>query len=446
MFDFLKYIKSNWYFLKKPKLAIPYWVDIDLIDTNLLEKIDFFENYQDHKSKKIDAAYQLWLKGYISNNSNQVLNEQEYLMSRKDIYIFIRRFYHWRWLIFTLFFRVCEGKNLFLEIYYFSKGLKSKKIDVYKHVFSVDEYETFDSSLIKSNPKITVVIPTLNRYKYLEDVIKDLEKQSYTNFEVIIVDQSDNFRSEFYENRKLDLTVINQKEKALWTARNTAVFKGKGEFFLLYDDDSLINDDWIFQHLKTLDYFKADISSGVSLSVIGGTIPKHYSYFRWSDQIDTGNVLIHRDVFKKTGMFDLQFEKQRMGDGEFGMRCYLEGFKNISNPFASRVHLKVSEGGLRQMGLWDAWSPKSIFSPRPIPSVLYFIRKYWGNNAALREIVISVLPSIVPYKYKSNKVMLIIGSIIGLFSLPIIFVAIIRSWKIASQRLKQGAIIHSLNG
>jgi hypothetical protein len=72
MFDFLKYIKSNWYFLKKPKLAIPYWVDIDLIDTNLLEKIDFFENYQDHKSKKIDAAYQLWLKGYISNNPNQI--------------------------------------------------------------------------------------------------------------------------------------------------------------------------------------------------------------------------------------------------------------------------------------------------------------------------------------------------------------------------------------
>jgi len=442
MLDFLKYIKSHWYFLKKPKIAIPYWVDIDLIDKELWKKLNLCENYQDQKSKKIDAAYQLWLKGFISNDSNQSLSDLDNSLSRKDIYIFIKRFYHWRWLIYTLFFRVFEGKNLFLELYYFYKGFKSKKIDIYSEVFVDDGYEMFDSSLIKSNPKITVVIPTLNRYKYLEDVITDLEKQTYTNFEVIIVDQSDSYRADFYENRKLDLTVIRQEEKALWTARNTAIFKSTGDYILLYDDDSLIKEDWIFQHLKTLDYFNSDISSGVSLSVVGGVIPKHYSYFRWSDQIDTGNVLIRKDVFRKTGMFDLQFEKQRMGDGEFGMRCYLEGFKNISNPFASRIHLKVSEGGLRQMGLWDAWSPKSIFSPRPIPSVLYFIRKYWGNAAAMREIVISVLPSVVPYKYKANKGMLLLGSILGLFSLPIIVIAIIRSWGIASERLKKGAIIH----
>ena len=441
MFDFLKYIKSHWYFLKQPIKKIPYWIDIDLIEKNLLDKLDLYERYNDKKSKKIDAAYQLWLKGYITNDENLTLSEN--VMSRKDIYIFIKRFYHWRWLIYTLFFRICEGKNILLEFYYFVLGMRCKKVDIYTSVFTDKKYEKFESTLLAAIPKITVVIPTLNRYKYLDDVIKDLEKQTYTNFEVIIVDQSDNFKSEFYENRKLDLTVIQQKEKALWTARNTAIFKSIGEFILLYDDDSLVKEDWIIQHLKTLDYFKADISSGVSLSAIGGTIPKHYSYFRWSDQIDTGNVLIRKEVFRKTGMFDLQFEKQRMGDGEFGMRCYLEGFKNVSNPFASRIHLKVSEGGLRQMGLWDAWSPKSIFSPRPIPSVLYFIRKYWGNSAAIREIVISVLPSIVPYKYKSNKGMLIVGSIIGLFSLPIIVVAIIRSWNIASQRLKQGAIIHA---
>jgi glycosyltransferase involved in cell wall biosynthesis len=427
--------------LKQPIKKIPYWIDIDLIEKNLLDKLDLYERYNDKKSKKIDAAYQLWLKGYITNDENLTLSEN--VMSRKDIYIFIKRFYHWRWLIYTLFFRICEGKNILLEFYYFVLGMRCKKVDIYTSVFTDKNYEKFESTLLAAIPKITVVIPTLNRYKYLDDVIKDLEKQTYTNFEVIIVDQSDNFKSEFYENRKLDLTVIQQKEKALWTARNTAIFKSIGEFILLYDDDSLVKEDWIIQHLKTLDYFKADISSGVSLSAIGGTIPKHYSYFRWSDQIDTGNVLIRKEVFRKTGMFDLQFEKQRMGDGEFGMRCYLEGFKNVSNPFASRIHLKVSEGGLRQMGLWDAWSPKSIFSPRPIPSVLYFIRKYWGNSAAIREIVISVLPSIVPYKYKSNKGMLIVGSIIGLFSLPIIVVAIIRSWNIASQRLKQGAIIHA---
>ena len=36
--------------------------------------------------------------------------------------------------------------------------------------------------------------------------------------------------------------------------------------------------------------------------------------------------------------FDKQFEKMRMGDGEFGVRAYLKGYKNISNPNAYRKH------------------------------------------------------------------------------------------------------------
>ena len=89
-----------------------------------------------------------------------------------------------------------------------------------------------------------------------------------------------------------------------------------------------------------------------------------------SDQLDTGNVLLKRGVFKKIGLFDRQYEKQRMGDGEYGLRAYLEGFLNISNPYAQRLHLKVGTGGLRQMGSWDGFRPKNWFGPRPVPSVL----------------------------------------------------------------------------
>jgi GT2 family glycosyltransferase len=90
-------------------------------------------------------------------------------------------------------------------------------------------------------------------------------------------------------------------------------------------------------------------------------VPQNYSFFRVSDQIDTGNVLIKRDVFQTIGLFDRQFEKQRMGDGEYGLRAYLEGFLNVSNPYAKRLHLKVGTGGLRQMGSWDGFRPKKFF-------------------------------------------------------------------------------------
>jgi hypothetical protein len=202
----------------------------------------------------------------------------------------------------------------------------------------------------------------------------------------------------------------------------------KGDYLLFYDDDSRVDSDWITQHIKTLDFFKVDISSGVSLSVVGAKVPENYSFFRWSDQIDTGNFLIKKAVFKTTGLFDRQFEGQRMGDAEFGMRCYLNGFTNVSNPLAKRVHLKVSEGGLRQMGSWDAFRPKKLFSPRPIPSVNYYVRKYFGTKNGILNLLISVPSSIMPYRFKRNRKLMLLGSILFIVLFPIFFIPIIKSW------------------
>ena len=55
------------------------------------------------------------------------------------------------------------------------------------------------------------------------------------------------------------------------------------------------------------------------------------------------NVLIKKVVFDKCGLFDRQFEKQRMGDGEFGTRIYLSGFKNISNPKVKLFYSDISD-------------------------------------------------------------------------------------------------------
>src|SRR5690606_11998875 len=320
-----------------------------------------------------------------------------------DEYRFIRKNYSKFWTLYVLMVRLLSLKNPIREIHSFIKTKDSKREAFAKNHFQYADYDTFESDLVRQNPLISVVIPTLNRYAYLKDVFKDLENQNYKNFEVIVVDQTDDFQEHFYKGWNFNLNYWYQEEKALWKARNDAIKSAKGDYILLYDDDSLVENDWIVQHLKALDYFKADLSSGVSISVVGAEVPEHYSYFRWSEQLDTGNVLIKKDVFYTIGLFDCQFEKQRMGDGEFGLRAYLAGFKNISNPKAKRIHLKVAQGGLRQMGSWDGWRPKKLLSPRPVPSVLYLSRSYFGNKKSVLMLMTSILPSIVPYKLKRNK-------------------------------------------
>ena len=174
--------------------------------------------------------------------------------------------------------------------------------------------------------------------------MKDLEQQDYNNFEVIVVDQSEPYNPEFYSGFNLNINLIRQEEKALWLARNTAIKNSKGEFIALSEDDVRIKPNWISSHLKCLDYFDAEVSAGVFYPE-GQNIPIDRSYFAIASQFATGNAMLYKNVFKRVGLFDRQFEKQRMGDGEFGLRVYLENIKSVSNPIASCIDVKAGTGG-----------------------------------------------------------------------------------------------------
>ncbi|WP_246011661.1 glycosyltransferase family 2 protein [Flavobacterium piscinae] len=407
-----------------------------LIDSGYIIQKDI--RFKSDESMKRELAWTAFQSGFINKNFDSGLNVWEKkLLPLEDEYLFLKKNFHKVWSIYVLIIRIITFNNPVKEILAFFKHKNISRQDYSKQIYQYQDYEGFKSNLIDTNPQVSIIIPTLNRYQYLKNVLRDLENQTYKNFELIVVDQTDDFKEEFYQNWNLDLKYWFQEEKALWKARNEAIKTAKGELILLYDDDSLIESNWIEEHLKCLDYFKADLSSGVSISVVGAEVPKNYSYFKWSDQLDTGNVLIKKEIFYKIGFFDLQFEKQRMGDGEFGLRCYLNGYKNISNYKAKRIHLKVSEGGLRQMGSWDGWRPKKMFGPRPVPSVLYYTRKYYKTNASIYMLLINIIPSYIPYKFKKSRVLKSLSFLMIAFLLPLITFQIFKSWQMSSKKLKE---------
>ena len=444
LFNFLKYIRPVWYFNLKPQRNFYYFPNQqDLIAKGIELKEDC--EYKSYDARTRDLGWRAFQMGYINPEEKEDWEIWKTVkLPIQDEYRFFRKNFHKAWVYYVLCFRLFMLNNPYKEIRAFLKTRQVKRENYAQEHFEYHAYDNFKSTLIEENPLISIIIPTLNRYKYLKDVFRDLEKQTYKNFEVLVIDQTDDFQEAVYKGWKLNLKYWFQEEKALWKARNNAILAAKGDYILLYDDDSLIQPNWIAEHIKTLDFFNADISSGVSISVIGAEVPKHYAYFRWSDQLDTGNVMLKKDVFRDIGLFDRQFEKQRMGDGEFGLRAYLAGYKNISNPRAKRVHLKVSQGGLRQMGSWDGWRPKKLFSPRPIPSVLYLSRLYFGKKASIYLILNNILPSIVPIKFKSNKALKMLAFLMFPILIPLVFVQVCISWRQSSKKLKQGALIDKL--
>jgi glycosyltransferase involved in cell wall biosynthesis len=444
IFPFIKYIKPSWYFNLNGTRSYPLWVNYDLLDSGTKKIIDFDDGYSSREIALRDAAFQALCKGYISNDDRLSLKQFD-TVSLEDNYRFVRKYFNKYWAIIILVIRIFTIRNPVKEIRAFVKTKNVKKVNIY---FSHKKYDNFlqdSKSLLNENPRVSVIIPTLNRYFYLKDVLTDLARQTYKNFDVLVCDQTDPVDMEFYQQFKtLDLKIIVQQEKALWKARNRCIKESNSQFLLLFDDDSRVDPDWIVNHLRCIDFFGADISSGVSLSVVGAKIPENYSFFCRSDQLDTGNVLIRREVFSKVGLFDRQFEKQRMGDGEFGLRCYLEGVINISNPLAKRIHLKVSSGGLRQIGSWDGLRPKKLFDPKPVPSVLYLVRKYFGASTASLMLLMQVPFSIMPYKYKGKTKYNILSAIVFVLLFPIFGLQIYRSWHRASKMLKKGALIEYL--
>ncbi|QQX76775.1 MULTISPECIES: glycosyltransferase family 2 protein [Aequorivita] len=442
LFTFLKYLQPTHYFQLYRRDGSSIFPIVELLPQEVITQLKAETKFSSKSARTYDLSWQAIQKGYIGDIETYTNFKKVPVI---DEYRFLRKYFHKVWVLYVLLLRIGSFHNPIRELSAWKKSSDVKRSDYLKNPIAYQDWTQYQSSLLSQNPMVSVMIPTLNRYEYLKDVLEDLEKQYYKNFEVIIVDQSNPFQEEFYKGFHLDLRVVQQSERALWLARNRAIELSKGEYILLFDDDSRVEPDWITNHLKCLDFFNADISAGVSISAVGAQVPQNYSFFRISDQLDTGNVLLKKQIFRTIGLFDRQYEKQRMGDGEFGLRCYLNGYKNISNPYAERLHLKVGSGGLREMGSWDGYRPKKWFGARPVPSVLYQFRKYYGGKRAILALLKFVPPSVIPYQFKKSKLGMVMGFIFSIIIAPVIVFQIIKSWNLATDKLKEGALIKNLD-
>tara|TARA_B100000131_G_scaffold319591_1_gene365822 strand:+ start:2648 stop:3895 length:1248 start_codon:yes stop_codon:yes gene_type:complete len=412
----------------------------------LLKDLD--KKYKSDNSARLELSFLMIMKGWIYNDNNENQLFSDGIDQKPEIideFRFIRKNFNSIWSFIYFLYCIFSFKNPISTCSSFIKTIKIKRKPLFSSFMCNKSIkQNHGLGLIKKEILIRVVIPTYNRYDSLHNVLRDLENQDYKFFSITVIDQSTPFQVNFYDKYDLNIKVIRQEEPKLWRARNKAIIESDETIIALLDDDSRLDQNWITKHLQCLDYYDANISAGVSVSIKGAKVPENYSYYRLADQFDTGNAMLYRKVFKSCGLFDEQFEGMRMGDAEFGLRAYQTGFLSISNPEARRIHLKIDKGGLRQMGSWDGLRPTKIISPRPIPSVLYFSRKYFGTQKSLKYLLVNIPFSLTIYSNKSKKIALLISLIFAIIFSPLLLLQIIWSWRIADKMLKSGPKIPSI--
>ena len=109
--------------------------------------------------------------------------------------------------------------------------------------------------MISTLPSVSLIIPTYGREEALRDTIKDAIAQDYTNFEILVVDQTPSHETATEEL----LTKLSDSKKIKWFcldwaslpgARNYGVRHSTGEIIIFIDDDVQLTRNYITSHVK----------------------------------------------------------------------------------------------------------------------------------------------------------------------------------------------------
>lgn len=185
----------------------------------------------------------------------------------------------------------------------------------------------------------SIVIPTYNRGNLIDETIKSVLKQTYQNYEIIIVDDgsTDNTQQliNTFSDKRIKYYKKNNEERSI--ARNFGLNKAKGNYVYLLDSDDIIYS----HHLKTafefinksnkvdaffLPYEILDIKTGKvkSLKKINNTI---------NEELINGNFLSCHGVFlskEVVSKFKFKEDLVRGEDYEFWLQIASEyEIKNI---------------------------------------------------------------------------------------------------------------------
>jgi glycosyltransferase involved in cell wall biosynthesis len=193
--------------------------------------------------------------------------------------------------------------------------------------------------------KYSIIIPIYNRPDELKELLNSLLTQTYSNFEVIVIEDGSKDTCEqvvldFQKN--IDVKYFYKKNAGQGFARNYGFEKASGDYFVQFDSDALIPSNYFEIVEKTLNTNYLDAYGGPDAAHESFTDTQKAINFAMTSVLTTGgtrgkknnlggkyhprsfNFGLSRQVWEKVGGYKIT----RMGeDIEFSIRIIEAGFK-----------------------------------------------------------------------------------------------------------------------
>jgi glycosyltransferase involved in cell wall biosynthesis len=173
--------------------------------------------------------------------------------------------------------------------------------------------------------RVSVVIPTFNRAAFLREALESVSRQTYPNFEVIVVDDgSTDGTREVVAASAARPVYVYQENQGRGAARNAGVGRAQGELIAFLDSDDLWHPDRLARHVEFLARHPDAVFVHGPVDVIdeGGRPDERasremarryararrrgYTYENMLDSclIFTSTILVRRYLFDEVGVYD----------------------------------------------------------------------------------------------------------------------------------------------
>ncbi len=145
---------------------------------------------------------------------------------------------------------------------------------------------------MKNNELVSFIVPVYNVEKYIKKLVESIQKQTYENYEIILVDDGskDNSGKIIDDLAKNDskIKVIHKENGGVSSARNIGLKKSVGSIILFIDGDDYIDEDYAFYFYNLIKNSNCDIAVNMDF----------YSVYENNYAVKDGTIMDNKSIIK----------------------------------------------------------------------------------------------------------------------------------------------------
>ena len=209
------------------------------------------------------------------------------------------------------------------------------------------------------SPAISIVIPSLNSERTIETAISSILRQTYGDFEILIIDGASTDRTidiiKNYSEKDERVRFISEKDRGIYDAMNKGITLASGQWlYFMGSDDRLYNNTSLAAVLENRgieDYHV--IYGNVYSSHFNGVYDGEFNERKlYEKNICHQSIIVRKELFRITGNFDVRYKGH--ADWDHNLKWFLN--PQIKKKYLDIIIAEYAAGGYSSTNADDKFS------------------------------------------------------------------------------------------